>query len=135
MINTILNIIWLIFLGGLAGLLWFIAGVLMAITIVGLPWARACFNIGRMVLWPFGYEVQTRETDDVGTGMWGLLGNVIWLVFAGIELAIIHLLAALGLAITIIGIPFALQHIKFVQICLFPIGKTCLLYTSDAADD
>lgn len=122
-INIVLNILWLIFGGGLLGLLWYLGGVLMAITIVGLPWARACFNIGRIILWPFGYEIRQREGSDIGTGALGLIGNILWFIFAGVWLAIGHLVAAVAFFITIIGIPFALQHIKFVQISLFPIGK------------
>ena len=123
MLNTILNIIWLIMGGFFAGLGWYLGGVLMAISIIGLPWARACFNIGRMVLWPFGYEVREREVEDLGTGTLGAIGNVFWFVFSGLWLAIGHLTAALALFVTIIGIPFAFQHIKFIQISLFPIGK------------
>lgn len=123
MLNTLLNILWLIFGGGLMGLVWFLGGALMAISIIGLPWARACFNIGLMILWPFGREVRERHGEDVGTGTLGLIGNVLWFVFAGIWLAIGHLTAALALFVSIIGIPFALQHIKFIQISLFPIGK------------
>jgi uncharacterized membrane protein YccF (DUF307 family) len=123
MLNTILNIIWLIIGGFVAGLTWYLGGLLMAISIIGLPWARACFNIGRVVFWPFGYEVREREGADMGTGTLGLVGNVLWFVFVGIWLAIAHLTAALALFVTIIGIPFAFQHIKFIQISLFPIGK------------
>ena len=123
MINTILNILWWITLNGFTALLWYIGGVLMAISIIGLPWSRACFNIGRMILWPFGYEVRERQAEDMGTGTAGAVGNVLWFVFAGIWLTIGHLAAALGFFVTIIGIPFALQHIKFMQISLFPVGK------------
>ena len=122
MINIILNIVWLIAGGGIAGLLWYLFGGLMAITIIGLPWARSCFNIGRIILWPFGYDIQDRDLAEENT--LSLIGNTIWFVFAGVWLAIAHLTAAAGLCISIIGIPFALQHIKFVRICLFPIGKT-----------
>lgn len=123
MLNTILNIIWLFIGGFFAGLAWYLGGVLMAISIIGLPWARACFNIGRMVFWPFGYEVRERKSADIGTGTLGLVGNVLWFIFVGIWLAIAHLTAALALFVTIIGIPFAFQHLKFIQISLFPIGK------------
>ncbi len=124
MLNTILNILWLILGGGLMGLVWFLGGVLMAISIIGLPWAHACFTIGRMVLWPFGYEVRERQGEDIGTGALGVIGNVLWFVFAGIWLAIGHLSAALALFVSIIGIPFAFQHLKFIEVSLFPIGKT-----------
>lgn len=125
----ILNILWLVLGGGLvAGLVWLLAAILMAITIIGLPWARACVMIGLFTLWPFGREVVARDTltgrEDLGTGPLGVVGNVIWFVLAGIWLAIGHVTAALALAVTIIGIPFAWQHLKLAYASLFPIGKT-----------
>ncbi|MGM4889386.1 YccF domain-containing protein [Tardiphaga sp. 604_B6_N1_1] len=122
-----LNILWIVF-GGLGMAVgWLIAAVVMAITIIGLPWARAAFNIAAYTLLPFGQRAVDREAvtgrDDIGTGVFGLLGNIIWLVLAGWWLAIGHLLAALALAITIVGIPFAWAHLKLAGIALWPIGK------------
>jgi uncharacterized membrane protein YccF (DUF307 family) len=122
-----LNILWIVF-GGLGMAIgWLIAAVVMAITIIGLPWARAAFNIAAYTLLPFGQRAVDREAvtgrDDIGTGVFGLIGNVIWLVLAGWWLAIGHLLAALALAITIVGIPFAWAHLKLAGIALWPIGK------------
>lgn len=122
-----LNILWIVF-GGLGMAVgWLIAAVVMAITIIGLPWARAAFNIAAYTLLPFGQRAVDREAvtgrGDIGTGVLGLLGNIIWLVLAGWWLAIGHLLAALALAITIVGIPFAWAHLKLAGIALWPIGK------------
>ncbi|MDR6658304.1 uncharacterized membrane protein YccF (DUF307 family) [Tardiphaga robiniae] len=122
-----LNILWIVF-GGLGMAVgWLIAAVMMAITIIGLPWARAAFNIAAYTLLPFGQRAVDREAvtgrGDIGTGVFGLLGNIIWLVLAGWWLAIGHLLAALALAITIVGIPFAWAHLKLAGIALWPIGK------------
>ena len=122
-----LNILWIVF-GGLGMAVgWLIAAVVMAITIIGLPWARAAFNIAAYTLLPFGQRAVNREAvtgrGDFGTGIFGLIGNVIWLVLAGWWLAIGHLLAALALAITIVGIPFAWAHLKLAGIALWPIGK------------
>jgi uncharacterized membrane protein YccF (DUF307 family) len=122
-----LNILWIVF-GGLGMAVgWLIAAVLMAITIIGLPWARAAFNIAAYTLLPFGQRAVDREAvtgrGDIGTGVFGLLGNIIWLVLAGWWLAIGHLIAALALAITIVGIPFAWAHLKLAGIALWPIGK------------
>jgi uncharacterized membrane protein YccF (DUF307 family) len=122
-----LNILWIVF-GGLGMAVgWLIAAVVMAITIIGLPWARAAFNIAAYTLLPFGQRAVDREAvtgrGDIGTGVFGLLGNIIWLVLAGWWLAIGHLLAALVLAITIVGIPFAWAHLKLAGIALWPIGK------------
>jgi len=108
-------------------LCWVVAAVLMAITIVGLPWTRAAFNIASYTLLPFGQKAVSRAeyfgSKDVGTGPLGFLGNVIWLVLAGWWLALGHLVTALLLAITIIGIPFAWAHLKLAGIALWPIGK------------
>jgi uncharacterized membrane protein YccF (DUF307 family) len=122
-----LNILWIVF-GGLGMAVgWLIAAVVMAITIIGLPWARAAFNIAAYTLLPFGQRAVDREAvtgrGDIGTGVFGLIGNVIWLVLAGWWLAVGHLLAALALAITIVGIPFAWAHLKLAGIALWPIGK------------
>lgn len=124
----ILNIIWLICGGLVMAVLWFLAGVLAAITIIGLPWARACFNIASFSLWPFGREAISRATltgrDDLGTGPLGVVGNIVWFVVLGIWLALGHLAAAIASALTIIGIPFAWQHLKLAGMSLAPIGTT-----------
>ncbi len=126
--NTLLNILWFIFGGIWMGLGWWLAGLLCAITIVGIPWAKACFVIGQFTFFPFGKEAVDRRSvtgsDDIGTGALGLLGNVLWFVFAGVWLAIGHLMTALALMVTIIGIPFGWQHLKLAGMALAPIGKT-----------
>lgn len=122
------NILWFILGGVFMGLGWWLAGIVCAITIVGIPWAKACFVIGQFAFLPFGKEAVSRKNlsgqDDIGTGTLGLIGNIIWFVFAGLWLAIGHLLSALLCFITIIGIPFGLQHLKLAGIALMPIGKT-----------
>jgi uncharacterized membrane protein YccF (DUF307 family) len=99
----------------------------MAVTIVGLPWTRAAFNIALYTLLPFGHQVVSRARftgrEDLGTGPLGFLGNVIWLILAGWWLALGHLIIAICLAITIIGIPFAWAHLKLIGISLWPIGR------------
>jgi uncharacterized membrane protein YccF (DUF307 family) len=126
-LSLLLNIAWILF-GGLwmaAG--WVLAAVIMAITIIGLPWARAAFNIAAYTLLPFGQRAVPRDVltnrPDIGTGPLGFLGNLIWLVFAGWWLALGHLITAVMLAITIVGIPFAWAHLKLAGIALWPIGK------------
>lgn len=121
-LSLILNVLWIVF-GGLwmaAG--WVLAAVIMAITIIGLPWARAALIIALYTLLPFGYTVVDRPSGPVG-GTVGLIGNIIWLVLAGWWLALGHLITALGLAITIIGIPFAWAHLKLAGLSLWPVGK------------
>ena len=106
---------------------WVIAAVLMAITIVGLPWTRAAFNIASYTLLPFGQKAVSRAqysgSEDLGTGPLGILGNIVWLVLAGWWLALGHLVTAILLAVTIVGIPFAWAHLKLAGIALWPIGK------------
>ena len=122
------NLIWLVF-GGLAmAVAWWLAGLVAFVSIVGIPWGRACFVIGNLCLLPFGREVADRQVvtgrGDVGTGPLGMIGNVMWFLFAGLWLAIGHLVSAVLCFVTIIGIPFGLQHLKLAEIALAPIGKT-----------
>jgi uncharacterized membrane protein YccF (DUF307 family) len=126
-VSIFLNILW-IFLGGAwMAAAWMIAAVIMAITIVGLPWAKAAFNIGVYTFLPFGSRAVRRELltgeSDIGTGPLGLIGNLIWLLLAGWWLALGHLITAVLLAVTIVGIPFAWAHLKLAGIALWPIGK------------
>ena len=126
-LSLLLNVLWIVF-GGLAMAIgWLIAAVIMAISIVGIPWARAAYNIASYTLLPFGQKAVSRELvtgqHDIGTGPLGLIGNLIWLVLAGWWLALGHLITAILLAVTIIGIPFAWAHLKLAGIALWPIGK------------
>ena len=110
------------------GLAWWVAGLLAYVSVVGIPWGKACFVIGQFTFFPFGKEAISRkeltQRDDMGTGALGTVGNVIWFVFAGVWLAIGHVSSALLNFITIIGIPFGIQHLKLAGIALAPIGKT-----------
>jgi uncharacterized membrane protein YccF (DUF307 family) len=127
-IALLLNVLWLFFGGLWMGAAWILAGLIMAITIIGLPWTWAAFNIAAYTLFPFGFKAVSREEhfgqSDVGTGPLGTLGNIVWLVLAGWWLALGHVLVAIILAITIIGIPFAWAHLKLAGIALWPIGKS-----------
>lgn len=129
--RSIGNFLWFIFGGFFMGLAWWFFGVLAFVTIIGIPWGKACFVIGQFTFLPFGREAVSRKDlylkDDIGTGVLGLIGNVIWFIFAGVWLAIGHLVSALACFITIIGIPFGIQHIKLAGISLAPIGKTIVL--------
>ena len=129
--RTIANVIWFLFGGFWMGLGWCIAGLLMAISIIGIPWSRSCFVFAGFCFVPFGRESISRKEltgrDDVGTGALGFLGNVIWFVFAGLWLAIGHVLSAAACFVTIIGIPFGIQHLKLAECALAPIGKTVVL--------
>ena len=122
------NLLWFILGGVMMGLSWWFVGAIAFITVVGIPWGRACFVIGNFSFFPFGKEAISRneltQTNDIGTGGLGLLGNIIWFIFAGLWLALGHVGSAILCFITIIGIPFGIQHLKLAGIALFPIGKT-----------
>lgn len=117
------NLIWLLFGGLVTGIGWWVAGLLAAITVIGIPFSIAAFRIGAFSFWPFGREVVDRPERDEARKLLILLGNVVWILLGGIWLALAHLFFALLLAITIIGIPFALQHLKLAQLSLTPYGK------------
>ena len=117
--NFILNILWLIF-GGLAMAVgWVIAACLMAITIVGLPWTPAALRLAASTLLPFGQHVE----DSRSAGAVSFIGNVIWFILAGWWLALGHLVLAILLGITIVGLPFAWAHLKLAGFSLAPVGK------------
>lgn len=128
MLRLIGNIIWFVMGGLIMGLVWWLLGLLAFITIIGIPWARSCFVIGSFTFFPFGREAISRKAvrgdDDLGTSSLGTIGNVIWFFLAGIWLAIGHLISAVVCFVTIIGIPFSLQHVKLAGIALAPIGQT-----------
>ena len=126
LVSLLLNVLWLVFGGVWMALGWVLAAVIMAITIIGLPWARSALTMARYTLLPFGHTVVDRsryEQGDIGTGPLGMLGNLIWLALAGWWLALAHLVTAVGLAVTIIGLPFAWAHFKLAILALWPIGK------------
>jgi uncharacterized membrane protein YccF (DUF307 family) len=122
-----LNLLWIVFGGAWMAAAWLVAAIVMAIMIIGLPWARAALNIALYTLLPFGQKAVSRAAytgrQDLGTGPLGLLGNLLWLVFAGWWLVLGHLITAILLALTIVGLPFAWAHLKLAGIALWPIGK------------
>ena len=135
--RTLGNIIWFICGGFVMGLMWWMFGLLAFISIIGIPWGRACFVMGNFSFFPFGKEAISRDEltneKDIGTSPLGMIGNIIWFLLAGVWLAIGHILSAVACFITIIGIPFALQHLKLAVISLAPIGKTVVSKEEAAA--
>lgn len=128
MIRLILNILWFILGGWLSGLLWLLGGLILAVTIVGLPYTAAAWRIAGFAFWPFGKEIVSREIvtgqSDLGTGPLGFVLNVIWFLLGGWYIALSHLLIAVAEAVTIVGIPFAIKDLQLAIIALAPIGKT-----------
>jgi uncharacterized membrane protein YccF (DUF307 family) len=131
-LRTFLNICWFVFGGGFfMGILWWIVGLLMYITVIGIPFGKSCFVIGNFSFHPFGRETINRKLitgkKDIGTGGLGLIVNILWFIIGGIWLFIGHFSACIVSFIGIITIPFAFQHWKLAKICLAPIGKTVVL--------
>ncbi|WP_162064399.1 YccF domain-containing protein [Vibrio taketomensis] len=135
--RTLGNIIWFICGGVVMGLAWWLVSLIAFISIIGIPWGRACFVIGKFSFFPFGQEAISRNEltneIDIGTSPFGIVGNIIWFFVAGIWLAIGHILSAVACFVTIIGIPFALQHLKLAVISLAPIGQTIVSKEEAAA--
>ena len=121
-VSLLLNVLWILCGGIWMAAGWLIAAVIMAITIIGLPWAKAALTIAVYTFLPFGYRVVDKPPGAFG-GAFSLLGNIIWFVLAGWWLALGHLIAAVILAVTIIGLPFAWAHLKLAGISLWPLGR------------
>lgn len=111
------NILWLIFGGFIAGMGYIIGGLLLCLTIIGIPFGLQSIRIGFANFTPFGKEIT--EANRKG-GCLGLAFDIIWVVLFGWEIAIAHLISAGVMAITIVGIPFAMQHLKLIPVALFP---------------
>lgn len=125
-VKTILNVIWLLLAGLWLALGYVVAGVLCCLLIVTIPFGIASFRIAGYALWPFGRTV----VDDPRAGAWSTLGNVIWVLVAGIWLAIGHVLTAIPLFVSIIGIPLGWANLKLIPVSLLPLGK--MIVPSDA---
>lgn len=124
----LLNVLWFVLGGFWSGISWFVGGAILAITVVGLPWTAAAFRIGLFSFAPFGRRIEPRDAvngrGDIGTGALGTALNILWFLLAGWWIALGHLVIAVAQGITIIGIPFAIQHVKLAGLALAPVGKT-----------
>ena len=118
----LLNILWAIFGGFIIWLQYVFGGIILCITIVGIPFGMQCFKLAGLALFPFGKDVQ-EDSDSMGSGCLGLIMNIIWIIAAGLTICLTHLGLALASAVTIIGIPFAIQHLKLAMLALAPFGK------------
>ncbi|GEA89403.1 YccF domain-containing protein [Cellulomonas cellasea] len=117
--NTLLNLIWLVFAGLWLALGYVAAGVVCCVLVVTIPFGIASFRIASYVLWPFGRTV----VDRPGAGAWSTIGNVVWVLVAGIWLAIGHVVTAVPLFVSIIGIPMGIANLKLIPVSLLPLGK------------
>ena len=118
--STLGNILWIVLGGFLLALIYFLGGVVLCCTIVGIPFGLQLFKLGVLSLTPFGRDV---STTGFASGCLGVTMNVLWILVGGIELVFVHLILALVLAITIVGLPFARQHIKMARLALMPFGS------------
>lgn len=119
--NILLNIIWFAFGGLMIGLEYAVSSVLMMLTIIGIPFGLQTMKLAAVAVWPFGTNV---TSDDSSSGCLAVIMNVIWWFFGGFGIALTHLGWGLLFCITIVGIPFGIQHFKLMKLALFPFGKT-----------
>ena len=117
--RLILNLIWLILCGWWMAILYVLFGIIAAIFIITIPFTIACFRIASYVIWPFGRSIERRRTAGVAS----VIGNIIWILLFGWELALGHLTAGILLCITIIGIPLGLANFKLIPVSLTPFGR------------
>ena len=124
--RLVLNVLGVVLGGGFViWLQYMLGGLLLCLTVVGIPFGVQCFKIAEMGLLPFGKEIVDRSSSEPETdGVLGLAMNVLWFLVAGIWICISHLGLALACAVTIIGLPFALQHVKLAVLALAPFGKS-----------
>lgn len=119
--NVLLNLLWFLLGGWLIAAEYLFASLLLMLTIIGIPFGIQTLKLGMVALWPFGQEIRTTASDG---GCLSILMNVIWILCGGIWIAATHLLTGALLCITVIGIPFGLQHFKMAGLALIPFGKT-----------
>lgn len=127
--HTLGNILWFILGGFVAVLLYALGGIVMCLTVVGIPFGVQSFKLAGAVAAPFGKEVVERER---ASGCTSVVLNIIWIILPGLELAITHLVLAIVLGITIVGLPFAKQHVKLIPLALMPFGRTIRTATRGA---
>lgn len=117
--RTVLNLIWLVLSGIWLALAYALAGLLMCVLIITIPFGVASFRLAHYVLWPFGRTLVPRP----GAGTPSLVGNVIWFLLVGLWMAIAHIVLGIGLCLTIIGIPLGIGNFKLAVVALAPLGK------------
>jgi len=120
--RLLLNLLWIVFGGGFVLCLeYVVGGLILCLTVIGIPFGVQCFKIAGLALLPFGKDIDVRESG--GVGVLQTLFNVLWFLVAGLWIFLTHVSLAIGLAVTIIGIPFAVQHVKLALLALWPFGR------------
>ena len=117
--NLLLNLVWLILGGFVVVIAYLLGALLLCITIIGIPFGIQCFKLAGLAIAPFGREIVEKQPPS---GALAVIMNIIWIILPGLELALFHLFMALILAITIIGLPLAAQHLKMTRLALIPFG-------------
>jgi len=121
--RLVLNILWATVGGGFViALQYLVGGLILCLTVVGIPFGLQCFKLAGLALWPFGYDVDD-DPAGVTSGSLGIVMNLIWIIFGGLTTFLSHIALGFSLAFTVIGIPFALQHLKLAVLALFPFGR------------
>lgn len=118
--KTLGNLVWLIFGGLMIAIEYFLAGIALMITVIGIPFGLQSFKLGMLAIWPFGSKVEPIESSS---GCVNLIMNIIWIIIGGIPIMLTHLFWGVILCITIVGVPFGKQHFKMIPLALFPFGK------------
>ncbi|MBO4263955.1 MAG: YccF domain-containing protein [Bacteroidales bacterium] len=117
------NLIWVVFGGALIALLYYLAGFLMCLSIIGIPFGLQLFKLGTFALWPFGHELVSRVSEPSGIS---IILNLLWILVGWWEIALLHAGCGIVFCLSIIGIPFGLQHFKLAIATIFPFGKEVL---------
>jgi uncharacterized membrane protein YccF (DUF307 family) len=118
-LNLLLNVLWFVCGGFIITILYLLGGIILCLTIIGIPFGIQCFKLSVLGMAPFGREI--RDTEPPG-GAIAMIMNIIWIILPGLELALIHLFLAFIFGITIIGLPFATQHLKMTRLAILPFG-------------
>lgn len=117
--NLLLNLVWLVLGGFVVAVAYLLGALLLCITIIGIPFGIQCFKLAGLALWPFGQEIRDKKPPG---GALAVIMNIIWIILPGLELAVFHLILALLFAVTIIGLPLAVQHLKMTRLAILPFG-------------
>lgn len=121
--RTLLNVLWVIFGGGFAiALEYLLFGLILCLTVIGIPFGLQAFKLAGLGFWPFGKDIHEHSRSAGGAAL-GTVANVLWFLLAGVWIFLTHLALGVSLALTIIGIPFALQHLKLAVLALWPFGR------------